>query len=331
VTVPFGPLGIFYDVTLPDGTTERYVPGGINSEAAAAAGRFGPLGPLQIRDGDFTIHAAGRTNRGRPRSPEVEERRRAIAELAEAEHPCSVRNVYYRAVVAGIVTKDQRGYDLVQRDLADLRRRRLVPWEWIVDHTRLVRKPTTYRSVEEALRRTAEHYRRDLWADSPVRLEVWAESQSIASVVADVADEWAVPLMATKGYSSLSFAWAAAQAANREGRPLVVLYIGDHDPDGLNIEAALRDRLVDHLAVPLTMTRIGVTWDQVVDLDLPGGAPKRDYGYPLAVEAEALPASTLRRLLHEAIADHADEDRIAVLLEAEQSERELMRRIGGAR
>jgi hypothetical protein len=276
-----------------------------------------------------SISEAGRTNagRGRPPTERVAERRRQIAKLIEAEQPCSVRNVYYRAVVAGIVPKTDNGYNIVQRDVVELRRSGMIPFPWIVDYSRLVRKPTVFDSIEAALANTARHYRRDLWSFSDVRIEVWTESQSIASVVASVTDEWALPLMATKGYSSWSFTWSAAQTANYDGRHLLVLYIGDHDPAGLEIESSLKESLEDHLRVPFVVRRVGVKWEHVQQYDLPGTTPKKTYGFPLAVEAEALPAPLLRELLSDEIGRYADPHHLQILKAAEESERAQMRAI----
>lgn len=57
---------------------------------------------------------------------------------------------------------------------------------------------------------------------------------------------------------------------------------------------------------PSKWQRIGVTWDQVETYDLPGTKPKKEYGYPRAVEAEALPPGIVRDLLDQAIAEHVD-------------------------
>ena len=77
------------------------------------------------------------------------------------------------------------------------------------------------------------------------------------------------------------------------------------------------------------------TWSQAEALDLPGTPPKtagrrKPYPFPLAVEAEALPAPLLRELLDDAIAWHVDQDELDVLLAAEESEREILHRMAGA-
>ena len=82
--------------------------------------------------------------------------------------------------------------------------------------------------------------------------------------------------------------------------------------------------MAEWATVPITFERLGVTWDQVEVLDLPGTSPKKTYGYPLAVEAEALPPGTLRAIVEEAILQHLDQRQIDVLRVAEESERNLL-------
>ena len=81
-----------------------------------------------------------------------------------------------------------------------------------------MRRPITYSSVEDALKRTAETYRRALWDDAPVCVEIWLEKEALAGVLVDVTDEWDVPLMVTRGYPSMSFLYSAAEAIKERRR-----------------------------------------------------------------------------------------------------------------
>jgi hypothetical protein len=285
---------------------------------------------------DFS-EASPKKRRGRPTGPTAAMRARydALVELAYEHGPASVRHLYYRALVAAAggnprlvdITKGDAGYGKVQRALLQLRRDNRVPYDLIVDSTRWMRKPNTYGSLEEALQETEATYRRDLWRDSSSRVEVWCESDSIASTIADITDRWDVALMVCRGYSSETFAYNAARNWTEDNRNPVVLYIGDHDPAGLNIEGSLRDRLDEFYEWDITWQRLGVTWAQVQELDLPGTRPKKSYGFPLAVEAEALPPQLLRDLVDRAIAAYVDAHRLRVLEAAEESERDLLTRI----
>lgn len=263
------------------------------------------------------------------------ERRRVLLDIIETDGPMSVRQAYYRAVVASIVPKTKAGYRRVQNTILDLRRAGIVPYEQVVDNTRWMRKPTTWDSAKDALAATAGLYRQALWSTSEYRVECWVESDSIAGSVYTVTESWDVPLMACRGFSSETFAYNAAEAWRQDRRRLpVILYIGDHDPHGLEIEADLQRKLAHFAHFAPEWRRIGVTWAQILELDLPGTPPKKSYGYPIAVEAEALPPQMLRDLLDDAIREYMDEDQFAALLAAEESERDLLARLvetaGGA-
>ena len=115
------------------------------------------------------------------------------------------RQVYYQATVRGLIDKTEAGYRQVQTDLVKMRRDGALPYNWLADSTRWQRKPTTYRSVKEALEDTARFYRKDLWADADSYVEVWLEKDALAGVVMPVTSVYDIPLMVARGYASLSF------------------------------------------------------------------------------------------------------------------------------
>ena len=279
--------------------------------------------------------------RRRATAEEMGERRQALVDLAHEHGPCSVRHLFYASVVEGVagVEKTEAGYRKVQSLVLQLRQQRRIGYELIVDGTRLRRKPRTFDSVEEALTHTARLYRRNLWSQSPYLVEVWCESDSIASTVADVTDRADVPLMVCRGHTSETFAWTSAREWNDQyRRQPVVLYIGDHDPAGLDIEESLRTKLDGFYEQyhDVIWRRIGVTWDQVVFGDLPGTEPKvgnrkRPYPYSLSVEAEAIPAPELRGLLTDAIDEYVDLDQLDVLRRVEIQESQLLRKLAQRR
>lgn len=257
-----------------------------------------------------------------------------LVDLASEHGPCSVRHLFYRAVVASVpgITKDKQGYDKVQRQLLGLRRSGAIPYAAITDTTRWQRKPDSYLSIAEALNETARLYRRNLWASSPWRLEVWAESDSISSTILPVTDRFDVPLMTTRGQSSETFAYAAADHWKRIDAYPAVLYVGDHDPAGLDIEESLRSKLEGFYGDAVQWHRVAVTWEQVIELDLPGTPPKikgrrKPYPYDLAVEAEALPPRLLLDQIDEAISLYVDDHELRVLETVEAEERTALLRL----
>jgi hypothetical protein len=144
--------------------------------------------------------------------------RRAIAATLAAHQPMTVRQVFYALTTQGVIAKTEAEYKgTVCRLLAEMRRDGTIPYTWLADATRWMRKPTTYSSVEQALRRTASTYRRALWDDSPTVVEVWLEKEALAGVLVEITREWDVPLMVTRGYPSMSYLHAAADAITDRG------------------------------------------------------------------------------------------------------------------
>jgi hypothetical protein len=93
----------------------------------------------------------------------------------------TVRQVFYQMVSRGAVRKTETEYDkTVCRLLARMRRDGDLPFNWITDNTRWARKSISYSSVEEALERTRDLYRRDAWANQDVYVEIWLEKDAFA-------------------------------------------------------------------------------------------------------------------------------------------------------
>ena len=102
--------------------------------------------------------------------------RAAICGTVEADHPATVRQIFYRLVTAGVIAKTEAEYKgTVCRLLVELRESGLLPYHWIADNTRWMRKPTTYTSLGHMLQTTKTTYRRALWADQRAYVEIWCE------------------------------------------------------------------------------------------------------------------------------------------------------------
>jgi hypothetical protein len=245
----------------------------------------------------------------------------------------TVRQVFYQATVWGVVEKTEGGYDKVQRDLTLLRRSGQLPYNSLADNTRWQRKPRTYSSVEQALRRTAALYRKSLWDDAEAYVEIWLEKDALAGVIYEITDEYDVPLMVARGYASLSFLHSAAEAIAELPVPAYIYHLGDHDPSGVNagekIEETLRDLAPD---AEIHFKRIGVTLDQISEWSLPSRLTKtsdtRSKNFiGESVELDAIPPDELRFLVRHWIERHLPRHQFEVLKAAEQSEREIIARL----
>ncbi len=268
--------------------------------------------------------------RTRRTKAQMEAIRDAIFSELEETHPQTVRHVFYRMASLDVVPKQEKlGYQTVKIQLLNMRKDGRLPWAWIADSTRWQRKPRSYGSLEEALKRTAEFYRRDIWRHAEHYVEVWCESDSIASVIMEVTAEYDVPLMVSRGFSSATYLWGAAQYIAKVGKPVYVYYFGDWDPSGKIIPKVIERELRRHAPnAEIHFDRIGITPEQIQDLELPTKPPKtstHSKGFKGGtVEIEAMPVPVLLDLVRGAIEQHIDQRHLQVLKLSEESERGIL-------
>lgn len=274
------------------------------------------------------------TRRGRA---EIANIRTVLYSMLSAEHPMTVRQVFYRAVSAGIIAKTEAEYkQTIVRLLGDMRRNREIPFAWIADSTRWMRKPDTYAGIGDFLQQSATLYRKSLWADADAYVEVWLEKEALAGVVVEETSQWDVPLMVTRGYPSLSFLHSAALTIASKDVPTFLYYIGDHDPSGLDIprvvEEGIREMAPD---AEVYFERIAVTPRQIREYELPTRPTKttdtRSNTFEgRSVEVDAIPSSELRHIVARAIVQHLDIDELGRLETIEQAERETLDNLAAA-
>jgi hypothetical protein len=281
--------------------------------------------------------------------------RQRLHGLVEADWPMTVRHAFYLAVADGLVEKTEKEYGRVQRQLALMRRdswsiqngswlewprqpgvaldewarfRTAIPFEWIADTTRWVRRPRTFDSMDAALKNTMETYRRSLWNEAPEYVEIWCESDSIAGVIYEETAEWDVPLQVVRGMSSISYLYSAAQNIVRTGKPAFLYYFGDYDKTGMdidrNVERDIRDFAGD---AEIYFERVAITPLQIDAWELPTKPSSKHKDFPDTVELEAVPPDQLRGLVRDCIEQHVDPRRLRAIEAAEESERELLGQI----
>jgi hypothetical protein len=288
---------------------------------------------------DTPVYGARTIKLQRRTRSQVEQLDRQIIEVLTEDHPQSVRHVFYRMTnprLAEPVDKSDRGYRHVQHRIVELRRSGRLPYGWITDASRRGYFTNTYRDASEFLRSMHGLYRADLWQASNYYCEVWVESRSLAGVVQEDCRELAVSLYPAGGFTSISLAYQSAEDINQDhdGRDVKVFYIGDHDPAGVLIDVALERELRQHLepGINLDFRRIGITPEQIAEFDLPTkprkSGDRRSLHIANTVEAEAMPAGDMRRILRGEIEELLPPRALQIARAAERSERDYLLALG---
>ena len=222
-----------------------------------------------------SIYRARPTNRRT--KAEIERIRGYLYATLAADNPMTVRQIFYRMVSLGAIAKTEGEHkNTVVRLLGQMRREKVIPFDWLSDSTRWMRKPTSFSSLDEALRRTAQTYRRALWDNQDAYVEIWLEKDALAGVLFEETGQWDVPLMVTRGYPSLSFLNSAAEAIADCGKPVYLYYFGDHDPSGVDIPRKVEGDLRTFAPeAEIHFECVAVTPEQIVDWQLPTRPTKK--------------------------------------------------------
>ena len=256
------------------------------------------------------------TKKGRGPGASTWDLRHAIVDTFErTSKPVTVRQMYYLLTTRSAVDKTEAGYRRVQRQLLLMRREDLIPYDWIADNTRWMRKPNTYNGLRDCLEESARFYRASVWRDLPDHVQVWCEKDALAGVLMQETARYDVPLMVTRGYSSETFAYESASDMKATGKDCFVYYVGDLDPSGWSASNDLQSKLEDFTDHEVDFQRIAVTPEQVDNWQLPSRPSKktdtrhkafeREFGMGMpSVELDAIPPDQLRHLVRAAIESH---------------------------
>jgi hypothetical protein len=244
--------------------------------------------------------------------------------------PTSGQFLWYELVQRGVVSKAKAGDRGKRGDKAEvsdalmhLREQGLVPWSWIVDETRSLTAWKYGASVADSVSDAIAEARLDCWAGEPAPL-LLCESRSLAGVLERMAGRYLCPIAATNGQAGGFLHTAVGpMLARQPGRR--VLYVGDFDWQGLQIEANTRRVLEGYATVP--WERLALTGEQVAEHDLGRlviQKADRRYRPPQvypAVETEALS----QRVIVDIVRDRLDElvpEPLAGVLERERDQRQ---------
>ncbi len=278
-----------------------------------------------------TTYRPSPTKSGRRTKADVAAVRDVIYVVVERYQPMTVRQVFYQLVVRGVIDKTEAEYKTtVCRLLVEMRRDGILPYGWIADNTRWMRKPDTHGSMEDMLRDCQRTYRRALWNDQSAYVEVWLEKEALAGVLVDVTAEWDVPLMVTRGYPSVSYLYSAGEVIAAEDRPTFLYYFGDHDPSGRDIDRFVEKELRRHAPdCDLHFKRVAVQPEQIEQYGLTTRPTKKTDSRSKSfvgesVEVDAIDPDSLRALCRDCITQHIDGDQLQRTRDVEEAERDTL-------
>lgn len=251
-----------------------------------------------------------------------------LEEYARQGYRMSLRGLYYQFIRRDLFPESwrdkllasknvQKNYKRLSTLMTDARVSGLIDWAHIEDTTRDTQGGDFgYLNPAERISMMPDGYQITKWDGQPEYVEVAVEKEALLSIVGRPARRWNVTAMACKGNPSTSSVHEMAQRLKRierTGRKTTLIYLGDHDPTGLDISRDVQDRLVLFRS-SCTVDRIALNYDQITD-DLPPSPAKLTDSRTSAYveefgedtwELDALEPAVLNQLVEDAILARLD-------------------------
>jgi hypothetical protein len=241
----------------------------------------------------------------------------------------TLRQLFYRLVAAGIIPNTQAAYKTLSNKTAKARREGAFPD--LIDRTRRIHRDPRFQSPGAALAWLAASYRRDRTEGQDVSLYLGVEKDGMVTQLEAWFGHLGLPILALGGYSSQTFTRQVGVDARRQRRPAVLLYGGDFDASGEDID---RD-FIARTGCFSQVVRVALSEDQVDEHRLPPQPGKATdsrangfvarHGRLVQVELDALPPEVLRGLYQSAIDGFMDMSTYHAALEREDRERGRLR------
>lgn len=249
------------------------------------------------------------------------------AEYDQQGYKLTLRALYYQFIRRDAFPENRRdeqgtknnlrNYKWLSNLVSDARIAGLIDWTHIEDPDRESEGGDAgWPSPGAAVRSITSWYSIPHWDGQENYVEVWVEKKALLEVIRRPASRWNVRYLACKGSPSQTAVHDAAsrlRGFERMGRTTEIIYLGDHDPTGLDISRDIQDRLVMY-GSEARVNRIALNMDQITD-DLPPSPAKltdsRAAGYIEQYgtdtwELDALEPAFIDSLVETAILDRLD-------------------------
>ncbi|MFE3144251.1 hypothetical protein [Streptomyces scopuliridis] len=300
----------------------------MRSRGVFGIGRTPVAGPIAWGDGgDGYMY---RMDGSRIRWPGIVARAREIVDGYEGG--VTLRQVMYRLVSEGRLPNTPPMYRRLSSRLAQARREGRFPD--LIDTLREVHVPPVWPDAGAFVGEVPDWFRLDRTRGQEHAVYVAAEKDTLRQLLTGWLADLGIPVLVVRGFGSQSYVDVVRERTATDARPAVLLYVGDFDGSGTDIE---RDWVLRTDCWART-ERVLLTHDQVQAYGLPPAEGKRDdprwpgfartYGFdishPVQWEVEALEPAELHRLVLDAVDPYIDRQVLtAVIADELRQRREL--------
>lgn len=184
----------------------------------------------------------------------------AVNKAIKEEGRLSVNRVKYILLQNHLISLSKYVYQGVSKKMVKWRELGLVNWKDIIDKRTLDIRPQTFESFDDAFEEAKRTFRFGLNSVYRNHVLVIIEKDTMTEFFEDVCLGVHVPLIVSGGFTSYTRKRILMEEIANSERPVVIIYAGDWDAEGLHIEQLLKDKFGDKV----DFRRISVTKDDVV-------------------------------------------------------------------
>jgi hypothetical protein len=241
----------------------------------------------------------------------------------------TLRQLYYQLVTKNIIKNVERSYKNLSSLVSDARLAGMLDWDAIEDRIRVPVIPSEWSNIKDLVDSALYSYRLPRWETQDDYVELWVEKDALAGVLRPMANQYHVPMMVNRGYSSQSAMYEASKRYLNQEKNLTLLYLGDFDPSGEDMVRDIADRM-EMFGIDVTVRKIALTLDQVKKYNPPPNPAKHSdprskefiekYGAS-SWEVDAINPSELRKIIKKEIERLIDKDAMRIIIEKENDDK----------
>jgi len=245
-----------------------------------------------------------------------------LEEYDQQGYVLTLRQLYYQLVGRGIIANEVREYTKVMKTLTMGRMNGLIDWDMIEDRSRRPHMDYAVLGISDALQDTLNQYKLDRQAGQECNIEIWTEKDAVSNILMRVSRYYHLRLSINRGYTSCSAMYIAAARIRRQkvvrDRSTKILYVGDHDPSGLDMVRDIVARFFEfEIAHAVEIIPVALTKEQIEEYNPPPNPAKindpRASQYMFehgdeSWELDALEPEVLRSITEEVVKEHLNQE-----------------------
>ena len=258
-----------------------------------------------------------------------------VEDLAGQGYVLTLRQLYYQLVTKNILANKTTNYSKLSTILKDARMCGQIDWATIEDRLRIPKIPAQWDTIQDGVLSLTSQFRLDRHEGQDNYVEVWVEKDALSGILEPITDKYHVRLMVNRGYSSVSAMQKASVRFDESNRDNTILYLGDHDPSGLDMDRDIKDRLYE-FGVDVEVKRIALTMEQIEKYSPPPNPTKftdpRSSGYQEEYgddswELDALTPKVLDELVSSEIEELIDMEKYDEIIVTEEEQKEKLQEL----